>query len=94
MSALLWKVQVVPDAFRSLKFLCISALCLSFTYPGWRELREKEKKKKKKKRKKIPGGLAGAIRPCSQLFPISKHRWACSSCLTLHRTVMHLKKSV
>jgi hypothetical protein len=43
----LWRVQILPDACRSLPF---SAVYFSFTDPGGKELRQKRKKKKKKKK--------------------------------------------
>jgi hypothetical protein len=50
---LLWQVQVLPDACRSLPF---SGLGFSFNNPGGRELRERKKEKRKKNNR-----LAGAI---------------------------------
>jgi hypothetical protein len=40
---ILWCIQVLPDACRSLPF---SALCFSITDPGRREIIEREKEKK------------------------------------------------
>jgi hypothetical protein len=55
----LWQVQVLPDACRSLWF---SALCFSFTNPDRRVLKEREKEKRKKeKEKKKSCGLARAM---------------------------------
>jgi hypothetical protein len=42
---ILWWVQVLPEAYRSLLF---SALCFSFADPGRREFSKREKEKKEK----------------------------------------------
>jgi hypothetical protein len=77
----LWQVQVLSDACRSLPF---SAWCVRFLSTGRRELRERQKEKKKKKKKQRIGpsyltllpavpkwqseGLAAAAWPCAGLL--------------------------